>query len=621
MKKSIKTLALTLAALGLLTGCTIGGKTSSSASSASNSSSQPSSSSEPAGPDWSAADKALMSENLHGLFLPYVGIEGVAIEEIQGQEGVIGFENVAIEEGYIAEYADLFLDEEWEDVTDQYLTPAQMEQFEGAFYMFQKAADAQGKTGALAQLFGKETPEATAPSTAGPMYCWAMGFQPAAWPAEEVAEGLAQIGITTDALPALEVDSSYYSVYVGTSKIQIAAQVESEQEAITSYQATLVAANYTNIGPDSYGDLHFLSEHSEADVCIWAGSDIGYDGYVFIDVAKYVDPDAWPAASIAAAFVTAGETAFEVPALEGEGFAYEFSDSYVSSYGVAAVYVSGETVSAATLTVYKGVLETAGWTVTGSEDDGFTAKKQVADGVQKIEFSYSSYYEEVSIYIYLALDPLPSATWPTSQIAEYLGTGVTDVLPAFEGEATAYSFFEDGYILISVADAEAAVTAYQATLATAGFEEGFPDSYGDMQYISPNFQFVTCVYEGNEEGTIVIDLYDISYVAGFPVSVVNEFLAENELGFTFGANAFDSMGITLSKVAYGGTTAYPYITVTVSGNRISDFDAIIKPVVEAAGYELASSSETAITYSNDNDSQVRIWYTAASDTTTVRFWK
>lgn len=153
----------------------------------------------------------------------------------------------------------------------------------------------------------------------------------AEWPAAKIADALEN---ATDTVPALE-GAEYYGVYANDEKVQIEVDFGDESvisSKLSSYQSTLTTAGFKNVGPDTYGDLHFTSPNNQLDVVAWKGSDIGYDGEIFIDVVNsmFVKEEGWPTNKIAKLLSAHGATDV-LPALNGgsDYSAYETSSGNV----------------------------------------------------------------------------------------------------------------------------------------------------------------------------------------------------------------------------------------------------------------------------------------------------
>ena len=77
---------------------------------------------------------------------------------------------------------------------------------------------------------------------------------------------------------------------------------------------------------------------------------------------------------------------------------------------------------------------------------------------------------------------------------------------------------------------------------------------------------------------------------------------------------FADLNIDSYEFGSGYSGYYPYVSVSVEGDHVSEFQAILVPVIEEAGFELDSSSGI---YYNYYDSDVEFEY--ANGVTTVYF--
>lgn len=461
------------------------------------------------------------------------------------------------------------------------------------------------ETASITEIGTHENADALAVINAIPPYV----PEPVVWPAEDVAAIIeALVPGSPTVLPECPGGESV-KVYSSLKEVD----VKGPESLKDAYKAILTTALWTEEPADSYV---FVSPARDIQASLSWNSTYGLE----IHLAVYVVPNYdWPAEDIAAAFVTAGTTAFAFPSLTGEGFVYEFDDSYVeSSYKVAIVRIGG-TASAAALPGYKTALETAGWTVEYNESyDEYYASKTFEDGIANLTFYF--YNSQISIIIYLAKDPLPTATWPAEEIAAYLGVGVTDEVPAYEGEATSFQFFaEYGVVLVGVAEGTeaSAVSAYQTALANANYVTDVEDSYG-VHYISENNQIDVVAY-AYATGQIAIAIAPSPIYAAFPVDKVNAFLTEYELAFSLTASMFEGLSVTEYRLASGEDYyGYHFVSVTVAGDLADEFTTILSPVLTAAGYQYDDEYEC---WYNSDVHQVMIEYDSTAGVTEVYFWE
>ena len=578
MKKSIKTLALSLAALGLLSGCTIGGKTSSSASSASGSES--SSASQSSSSSSSSQVPETLDDTLE-LLVQKAALKQAKLTIPEYKESEFLGPNLIVDT-FIGEYAEY-----------------------GKAYYFTTEAG----------LFAYSVVDGSGEYEQAILNPELSLYDAVSTPYNIVNEDIADV--------VTEVEENENSWLV---------DFDLSSNTLKGYFASLIGYNSSNYSKVSAASALIEKDASEILFTVtYNGTEeqaalesIGtYDNAearAFVAALPPYEAPGWPAEELAAVFEEEGLTPFEIPALEAEGYAYDYSDDYVDYYGVFMIYVTGPT--SADLPAYQAAFEAAGWTVEyDSSEDEYSATKTFEDGIARVIFYYYNGY--VGIQVYLAKDPLPVATWPADDVAAYLGNEITDVVPAYSGEATGYQFFEDyGAVIVSVeADTEdAGVIAYQADLVAAGYAFLKKDSYGDNHYVSENLQIDVCVYAG-EPGQVIIQFKASSAVAGFPAAQLNAFFEAKEFGFELDPEAFAGLTPTLFEITTGGSASYPWIQVTMSGDQVAALDAIIGPLAVAAGYEKDQDTAASIHYENSAYDEVYIQYSSTSDTTILKFWK
>lgn len=202
------------------------------------------------------------------------------------------------------------------------------------------------------------------------------------FPAEQIAADLASLEIT-DTLPAFEGTANGFQYSAEYHQLAILVDEGSESSAITSYQGTLATALFTELGADSYGDMHYASPNNQMDVCVWNGDDIGYPGYVLVDIEKIVEPvAAFPFAEVNA-FLEEYGLGFELSStLQFPGTSFTASPVSVSGgYHYIMVEIEGDVVS--------GVDDVLGPIVTA-------AGYQLYSEAEYIDY-YNSAYHEVQI--------------------------------------------------------------------------------------------------------------------------------------------------------------------------------------------------------------------------------
>ena len=210
----------------------------------------------------------------------------------------------------------------------------------------------------------------------------------------------------------------------------------------------------------------------------------------------------------------------DIPAIEVEGASYyfyesEFNADYAASGNIGYVhaYLSVIGGTRADAVAYAKVLEEAGWTVNGGEEEdadaaSYVAKIQIEElGLARIEVIYNN-HDGFYLIFYAGLDPLPGTYWPEQEIANGLGYGINDTVPAYTGAAKHYTYFEpdmwsDGYVVISVEEGteQDCIDAYKRTLV----ENDFTTTTGG-NFISKNHQIRVSVYTA-EAGTFTVEFF------------------------------------------------------------------------------------------------------------------
>ena len=425
----------------------------------------------------------------------------------------------------------------------------------------------------------------------GDLEIWIEAYQPVIdeWPADEVAALVAEVNAdTTTVLPALDGGDAYevtdqYLLYYGCGVIF----VDGAATLLDTYEAALLADEWVEAANG------YISPDGELLVALSYNA----DGYLIIYI--YNAPiTGWPediAAAIVESIAPGSQTV--LPALDG-GIEY-------AQYGSDEIDVYGESTL---LDAYVAVLTGANWTVSG---DGYLSP----EGDIIVTLSYNSYYGCLEIILAHA----PYAAWPTNEIAALL-PGVTDVLPAFSPDNNGFSLLNDSYgtaVVVSVAEGreEISVGLYEDVLEQQGYLFDSEKGY----YVSPNNQIFVSVYT-ETAGTITIAFMANPASAEFPLDLLNAFLTEYELGFTFA----DDMGLvdTAGNGYTFGTGVYYYYAyayITVDGNVWETWADALDAFLTANGYEAYDQNDTGIAYMNDDEHMVQITYDADTNVTQILF--
>ena len=422
------------------------------------------------------------------------------------------------------------------------------------------------------------------------------------WPTADVAaivEGIAAGSETV--VPACDGGTSY-TVYKDSGTIYVVA----EESLLATYAGVLTTASWTPVD-----GLQNTYDAPAEDIRIALSYDTEY-GELAIKISAVPSWNQVAAEAAAIVEVLAPSSTTVIPGLPGGTRYSVWHDAdYAAKNGEGEIDVYG--VVADLLTAYTTILGTANWTPGAGENTFISPNEDIL-----IELAKGSTWLEIYIRAY----EKPTSVWPAESVAAALGEEVTDTLPAFEGECEGFNFLSDAYgtaVMVTVGEGneEAAITAYQATLTTAGYTFNEEDQY----YHSANDQIIVEVYEGTS-GSITIAFMANPHTSEFPLNKVNAFLNEYDLGFTLTQGLPDASGdgYTLSIGSYYG---YHYMVVTVNGNQLDSYVAALTPIVTGAGYELNEeySDETFYDFVNEDEHEVQIEYNADDDTTDVVFFE
>ena len=312
------------------------------------------------------------------------------------------------------------------------------------------------------------------------------------WPADEVA-ALLPAG-TTDSVPAYTGENTGFTVLndqYGTA-VMVKVEAGTEAAAIAAYQATLLGAGYSELIPDSYGDMQYLSPNNQLMVSVYMGT----SGSITISFGKAPILN-WADLDLATLFAPSTDS---LPEIAGAAYfaVSQQTTLYINVFG----YFASSSDASTALTAYLDTLEQAGWTYLGTDSYGDPYYSS-PNG----QYTINPYLYSTSIVIGVEL-PAPTV-WPAADVASLLASfGFTDPIPACDGGAgyqtTTYYGYPQVYVTFnSSAEASSAQTAYQNALLLAGFTDA-GDYYGDPKYASPNGQFEISPWCSGS--TLVIDI-------------------------------------------------------------------------------------------------------------------
>ena len=592
MKKSIKTLTFGLLTVGMLAGCN-----------------KPS----PAA-DWTAEQKSIMSEHLHGVVLPFFKSDATVKYESQYDEVVITADVAGTEtKDYGAKFTAA---DGWENISDQYDVPAAA--MGETFFAFQKAVTVTEGTRYISLQFASMAGQEF--SAEGKFTLYASDPFTYDWPAEAWAEVIAHyFEDATDVVPPIQADR--YEPYAPQSGgfATFCYMESTTQDA--GYSAILTQAGwdvqeekdedgyFVAVAPSGLFAVAYLYVSSMGSLNIWLAP------------APAKTYDAFPSEALAAtiaAYAEDGAVAFEFPvfAKEGAKFTYEedeLNDMYID-YGVpeyAGAIITAAPVVEADYTAYKAAFVTASWDVVdAARGTGFTATKDIEDvGTASIDVSYAD--GEIEITVYIIPKPFPAAEWPAAEVAAFLASEdvKTDSLPAANFEGASYNFYTNfgTGVTVIVAEEEVAnaMAAYGATLVEAHF------TYDEESktYTSPNGEFYVKLYEGTDGG------FDIDIT--FPKTLKRLMKQNNENNYPL-----PDFSALEDKVVWANTGFIDYyiLQIVFTGDVVSQ---VITAIGSAQGWSVPETPSEQYGYEcmyGNSQLEMDVKYLESNGVTLVQFY-
>ena len=330
--------------------------------------------------------------------------------------------------------------------------------------------------------------------------------EPVAWPAEDIADALAYMFPEfTGTIPAVEGATDYVvGSFPSYGKVQIKA-FGADKDAVAAmkeaYLDVLEDAGWEIVGYDSYDNSPYLvSPDGTIQMNVWGTSTL------YIDISAYVAPlTEWPAEDVAE--LLGNDITDAIPSYEGNG--YELLND---SYGTAVVvYVEAGTEEDA-VAAYEDILLDAGWTLYGTDSYGDNIYLSPNEQILVCPYFGTAGSITIAFQAYVA----PSE--PVA-VAEAIALALAEVdaepefgIPTVEGMLSASPDIEDYYgakyitIYTEEGNEQATVDAFNAAMEALGYE-GDEDSYGDMEWYSPDgLWFIQAYYAGNS-GEIYVYFY------------------------------------------------------------------------------------------------------------------
>lgn len=422
-------------------------------------------------PTWTEQQQKTMSDNLYGLVLPYLNVEGLKVSWDSEYEQLT-ISGGKVDENVLANYASKFESAKgWSDMT------VYPESGKPLQYSFEIEAQVENDYRVVWLAFcalNSKNEEAKS----GKFYLQALDPYAYAYPEEEIDEFLQ--GSFTAITGLVEFESHHY--YLDETHLECYAKGATSDDA--GYSAQLTAAGWTVVnGKDSDGYYNAVSSDDMFSIAYLV---IGNYLYIYFD-ATPVYPSDEAIARVFADYTVYGATPYSFPKFEVSGAKYQLCEdswnllyimfeSYESLGGMINVY----NVTKEDMDQYAAKLEEDNWVVKTDVYGDYYAKKNTETGLYSI--SVVDYLEDYN-YIELGFKLIPAepylASWPTEKIAESLTSYVTETLPAFEGQGAIGYQFEEGAVTVVLEEGkgQAALESYEATLVAAEFTKDDNDIY------------------------------------------------------------------------------------------------------------------------------------------------
>ena len=545
--------------------------------------------------NWTEAEAAIMSGHLYGEILPYTGSEDsvvaydeeydmvtviggdVDLDDYQAALTTAGYELLGEEEGYYAvqksvttddgsRFVYVYVEEDEEDGFS-------LQAFDPYYYSFPSEAIAQFFADWEAEPFSipeinKEGAYFSFQEDDGNIFYVLFGAE------DYVNANLMVFGFS-------EAD---YALYVGQLETAGWDIEEKTEDGETYYTAKLEVEDkgIANI------QFYYSSEYEGMYITIFAYMSQG-------DINPGTVYETWPASNISA--ILGSDITDAVPAYTGENNGFQILDD---GYGTAViVLVEDDTEEAAVEAYINTLTNTANYVQDGTDYWGDPIYVS-PNGQINVTVYYAT---EGSFTITFARADAGSQTdaeWPATEVASAIagmGLGITDVLPALDG-AEDYYVYDGTSVQVqayysSTTAMYAAADAYVGVLKTAGWTEGGEDSFGDMNYNSPNNQVYACVWTSTQYASsgIYKVIIDVKYGTFVPATVSNTWPAGEIAEFMLASNFADPLP------AYNDGTSYTvevdddtmYISVVVA-----DPDAAVEAynaLLEGANFDFLWEDE------------------------------
>ena len=442
---------------------------------------------------WTEQEAKIMSDNLYGIVLPYTGFEESVVTYDAQKESVF-IQGGTLTSDSLANYAKLVAAAGFTSLTE-------------TAYIYQKAVSTAQGTRYVRVGFQ---------SNEGQFYLQALDPYYYEFPTVFAEAYASQVIGSEEIAPALP-GADYYE-FNTTYRVIFCYMNSTTDDA--GYSAILETAHWkVQAEKDEYNYYVAIAPDYSYQVSYIYQQDLGRLAIYFELITK------WQADFFNEFFQKNSPCVIDIPEYEGANVTYLFMVSGTS----ALVGVNNS--SADEVKAYAEKVAKAGWEVNYNENyEMYKAKLTIANvGVANMTFYFNSQNGAAIIIVDSKFDPLPTATFPSEEIAEILGEDITDVVPAYEGTATGYAVTEEGtnYIItvqVEKGTEKAAAAAYLEYIQTQGYalEEGY-----STIYVSQNKQIYIQSNGIADSGEFTITFWPVPYTLDWPANKIAKYLGED----------------------------------------------------------------------------------------------
>ena len=443
--------------------------------------------------NWTEEEAKTMSDNLYGIVLPYTGFEE-SVVTYDAQRESLFIQGGTLTNSSLADYAKLMVAAGFTSLTE-------------TAYIYQKPVSTEQGTRYVRVGFQ---------SNEGQFYLQALDPYYYEFPTLFAEAYAAQVIGSEEIAPALP-GADYYE-FNTTYRVIFCYMNSTTDDA--GYSAILNNAHWkVQAEKDEYGYYVAIAPDYSYQVSYIYQQEYGRFAIYFELITK------WQADFFNEFFAKNSPCVINIPEFEGTNVTYLFMVSGTT----ALVGVSNS--SADEVKAYAEKVANAGWEVNYNENyEMYKAKLTIANiGVANMTFYFNSQNGAAIIIVDSKFDPLPTATFPSEEIAKILGEDITDIVPAYEGVATGYAITEEGtnYVItvqVEKGTEKAAAAAYLEYIQTQGYalEEGF-----STIYVSQNKQIYIQSNGVTDSGEFTITFWPVPYTLDWPAKKIAKYLGED----------------------------------------------------------------------------------------------